>query len=266
MKIFTRSLLASALFALSLGAHAQDPKPADSSVVAPVVDTLQALPVDTTFSIDDEIDAEDTTKKAWYARQWALSVKGGTMGIGGEIVKGFGKHFSVRLGYNMFNYAHTLSPVGDAEDSVRAEINLKVQNATLIADWFFWRGCHLSAGLVMNLSKLETSMYLDKKFKVGAIDVSPEKVGHATIIIANPKYTPYIGIGFGRPISYDHRFSMNVDLGMLYTGGIKVEKFGATGLLEPTGGEENRAQFEKNLKWAYAYPVITLQMSYKFFK
>jgi len=201
--------------------------------------------------------------KIYLKTGWAASLKIGTLGLGGEVVKELTKRFSARIGINYFRYQKNLD-ISDA----KMDVDFKLLTYTLIADWYFLRSMHLSAGVAYNLNNIRLVTEPGTSLKVGNYEVTPDELGSLTTRIASNKFTPYIGLGFGRAISRNGRISFNTDLGILYMGGPKVEEFSSTGLIEtePKGNDENRKQIESNLKSYSIHPVLSFQLSYKFIK
>ena len=169
---------------------------------------------------------------------WSLSLKTGTLGLGGEVAKKIDDRFMVRLAGNFFGYNQNFNDV---------VFRLRLRSCSLSADWAPWQNIvHFSGGFVYNQNLLEVEIN----------SIRP----HSLLRIAPNAIDPYLGIGLGKVLP-SGRLGFNVDLGLLYQGSPNVEYYIISDTNEPTA---SRAYItDGSVLGVYLYPVLSFQVSYR---
>lgn len=191
----------------------------------------------------------------------AISLKISTLGPGLELVKTLGERFSIRLGGNYFIYHYKTDY---SQLNIRASAKFKVGAVSLLADYYLAPSVHLTTGIFYNISRESVTGKLIEDFNIGQLNVTPDDIGSLTLELEPCKIGPYLGLGFGRPISANKRVSFNLDIGVLYQGKPKVG-LKADGMIAPTANSENEKQIAENLSNFIIYPLISVQLSFKIY-
>ncbi|MBR1570471.1 MAG: hypothetical protein IJ651_07050 [Bacteroidales bacterium] len=201
-------------------------------------------------------------------------------GAGLDIAMPIGPMFQVRAGFNthdpLFNMVsldgnklsnfNTTIPVsykdgGIDVDRINLNGSLKYSHAELLFDFFPTKttSFHFTAGAWFAFSPL---LHADGKAmnssgsnavpqsdwaRTTLFDVSTNNEGS---IVADVKFglntvKPYIGLGFGRPVSLEHRVGFNFNLGLLVTGGLHLYTYDFT--------SSDPKPVELNSEWANKY-------------
>ena len=167
---------------------------------------------------------------------------------------------------NKLNNFNTTVPVAYKDggldvDRVNLNAALKYSHAELLFDFFPSKtgSFHLTAGAWFAFSPLlhAEGKALDSS---GANAVPQSDWGNTTVfeISTNSQGTlvtdlkfglnavkPYIGLGFGRPVSLERRVGFNFNLGLLYTGGLHLYSYDFT--------SGNPKPVELNSEWVNKY-------------
>ncbi len=198
---------------------------------------------------------------ATMAQDYAASVKISTLGINVEGVRSFGPSLNTRLGLALFSYSHEGG--GDGDDYEYTG-DLKLLSISALADWFpFKNFFRITGGVLINLNEAELEMIPTETYQIGGDLYTPEKLGKLNAKVDFNKVAPYIGIGFGNPMSGGSGLAFTFDIGTVYQGAPNVD-LTATGLIEPSGAPDQEKTLENNLDWFQWYPVISFGLTYKF--
>ncbi len=210
------------------------------------------------------------------ASDFASTGKMGTLGAGLDITYGINSKLNTRINFN----GGKLN-ADDQNDGIHYKGDLKAQTVGGLLDFYPAGGAfRLTAGLYNNANKLDlvTSGASNNNVFVGdrAYDLSKARLD------ANVKFkstAPYLGLGWGNPVSKGSKWNFSFDAGVLFQGAPEATLKGsgqakdiATGLAlnlatDPTFQSELSKE-EKNLnndlKDFKAYPVVSLGASYRF--
>ncbi len=186
------------------------------------------------------------------ANHLAVGVTLGMDGLGLEAALPMTPYVQFRAGYSLFPYTYSgtvnLGQVemgGTTRDMSQTPIKAtlwKGGEGKLLADIFpgkktsfhFTVGAYLGAGKIFHasadLSKVlnpEDYATLAITYGEGAdkISISTDKQGFVHADIKTGVFTPYVGIGFGRAVKPDSRVRVTFDMGVLITGGFKVQSY-----------------------------------------
>lgn len=193
---------------------------------------------------------------------FAVGVKAGTLGFGGEVVAEVLPYLHLRLGGTYFKYNIDMKPF---EEFVKGEGYAKAGGINLLANFQISRVFFLSTGIIYNYSVGHIEGVSAKAVFVGSIEVEPEDVGFVNITVEPKlKATPYLGLGIGRSISLDNKVSFAFELGATYINR-PLAKLSTTGMLTPTSSPEQIEQLNENLSWVNLYPILNFQLSYRIF-
>lgn len=152
------------------------------------------------------------------------------------------------IGINPFEY--NITGINYHENSPKVnidEVNLQgkahQRNISLLADFFPFKksSFHITGGIMVSLSRsLLSGKGTMKNTKNDEPVMSKENFGSLEFFGVTTDYDgnllidvqykanvvkPYLGIGFGRPCSTQHRVGVNFDMGVAYTGGIHAYSY-----------------------------------------
>lgn len=161
------------------------------------------------------------------------------------ILKGIGKNRNIdalKNGITPFRHSITglnMDPTPSIHiDRLDVEAYFQSRNLEILLDYLPFKnsGFHLSAGLVFALTPRlvkgtvvaynagQPAIPASSRTSLEVLDLTTDKDGFFHFGVQN-KWNivrPYLGIGFGRPVSLKHRVGVNFDLGIQYTGGSAV--------------------------------------------
>ena len=197
------------------------------------------------------------------AQNYAVSLKGSTIGLHLEAYRSFGSSINVHLGSSIFSYDY--APAPNAKDDYSLNAKLKLNSVTALADWmpFESSSFHLSAGLSYNNNQPQVTAIPQISKVIGGDVYNKDNLGNMDVTLSFNKIDPYIGIGFGNSTGGQSGLGFMFDLGVYYQGKPGV-KLAANGLLSPSASPEQEAIVQNNLSWFQWYPVLSIGLSYKF--
>jgi hypothetical protein len=191
----------------------------------------------------------------------AIGLNLSTYGPGLELIKGLNDQFTLRLG---IRYLPVHLKINQEVSGMQMNLdnNLKMNTLSLISDYHFAKYVHLSGGVFINLTKIETTISSLTGKTFGVIEITPEAMGTITASLKPSVIAPYLGIGFGRNLPFAKKVAFNFELGAVYQGGMKAEMNG-TGMIAPTASSEQSDILTSNLSPYKFYPFMMFQLSYR---
>jgi hypothetical protein len=199
-----------------------------------------------------------------YEGKFAIGLKAGLPGYGGELAYNFHDHWNVRLG-GMFLQ---ISGIEIPYDIDGREINIGLESNGAVYDIKLeylpskTKAFKLVAGLAyVNNYGGKASIKLTEGVFIGDLEVGPEDVGQIDINVIYEGVAPYIGFGFGRAVP-KRRVGFGMEFGTYYVGAPVVE-MDATELLSPSANAEQEANFEKGLDSFRWLPNINAKLTVK---
>ncbi|MDY0086625.1 MAG: hypothetical protein RBR84_11950 [Bacteroidales bacterium] len=192
---------------------------------------------------------------------FGLGVKLSTFGPGAEVIAAINPKLHIRLGGTYFKYKYTHD---DKNIDINGSADARLGSISLLANYYIARIFFVSGGLLYNMNEVDLNGYPTKSITIGVVDVTPQEIGTLDFKVQpGSSITPYLGIGLGRSLSKNNIISFAVEAGAAFHGKPKVE-LNATGMLEPTGSEEQRLLLEDNLSSLNIYPMLNFQLSFRF--
>ncbi|MBE9191084.1 hypothetical protein IQ230_12110 [Gloeocapsopsis crepidinum LEGE 06123] len=214
------------------------------------------------------------TPEAPVRSGFALGGKVSTLGVGIEGVGAISPNLNGRLGFNYLGFSD-----GFTESNIDYDGDLQLLNATGMLDWFpsSTSGFRVTGGLIYQNNRVDAIARPAEVLEIGGIEFPLAVVGQLEGSLTFPNtIAPYIGIGYGNPVSRGSAFSFNIDLGVLFPGSPQAD-LQATGpgadliggipilnnLLEDAIAQEEQ-DIEDNVSWLGVYPVLSIGVSYQF--
>jgi len=202
----------------------------------------------------------------------AVALKGGTLGVGVELVFPLASNVTARIGANAFNYDHGIS-----ESGIDYDARLRLRSVSALADWYPAEGVfRLSAGLIANDNKFDLTgkPSAGSTFTINNTTYSAAQVGSVTGDVTFNKAAPYIGIGWGNPVAKGIGWSFVADVGVLYqrspkaalrvTCGAAVPAATCSQLQSDVAAEQDQLRDSFTGTKYQWYPVLSVGASYQF--
>ena len=191
-----------------------------------------------------------------------IEVKGGTLGLGGEINYALNPMFTLGLGLNTFtqNLSQTSSDIG-------YDVEFKLQTFALLGNYHPFEGVfRLTGGLMFNGNKLSMTANPVGNYDIGGTSYTPAQVGTLKATVDFNPIAPYLGLGWGK--SAGSGFGVTFDIGILFQGAPKFD-MNVSGAIanDPTfmaNLKKEEANAADDMKGFTAYPVMSLGLNYRF--
>lgn len=183
-----------------------------------------------------------------------------TFGAGPGLFMQFNNKLKIKTSFNYFFYDYSLQKlVSDLQGIAK----IRVGGIGVFADYHFLKYFYATTGLSTNFNKIDVAGKMANSILIGDVEMTPDAIGEVGIKIEPAwAFSPYIGMGFGRFISNQHKFGFNLEIGSFFQGPPSVDLF-ARGMLEPTASEEQEKLMEQNIKPLDFWPKIALNISYR---
>lgn len=198
------------------------------------------------------------------ARSNSLGLKISTLGVGLEAERSFSDSISGRVGINYFTYNYVATI-----NSTEYDFDLNLMTVSALVDWRPFKGSfRISGGVMYNDNHLDANAKSASTYNIGNTLYNNNQVGSLTGKIEFNSMIPYLGLGWDPSFGKDKRFSLLIDMGVVYQGTPEVT-------LSADGSNANNPTFQSNLQqeedelqseldgYEY-YPVVGIGLSYRF--
>jgi len=196
-----------------------------------------------------------------------------TLGLGLEGSYLVTPNVAARLGYNTYSYSHSASSQGLDYDG-----KLKLNSVSALADLYpsMHGGFHLTAGFLINNNKLTahgkpSSSGATQTFTLNGNSYNTSDVGTLDGNVTFSKFSPYLGLGFGKPSEGGSALRFLFDVGVVFQGKPSLSLTRSGGTSDPAlsslinadlNAQRDKTQSDVN-KFQY-YPVISFGLAYHF--
>lgn len=193
----------------------------------------------------------------------AISLRSGTLGLGGELTANVFPDVNFRFGATAFDF-HLDGEISDVD----YDFDLDLLTFPILADWHpFKDAFHVSAGIIVN----ETDGRLDARFAesvtLGETTYTASEVGVLSGGLSFNRVAPYIGIGWGNAFGKDKRWGFVSDFGVAFIGAPDIA-LSATGAGSNSALQADLAREEEELQDDLSgfkiYPVLSVSLFYRF--
>jgi len=200
-----------------------------------------------------------------------VTVKGGTLGVGGELTVGLSEMLNVRVGGNYFTY--TFDNVADDREGVVTEIDeldleVDLQSVSLLLDLHPWNTpFRITGGVIFHNNEFAVTTDYAQRVEVGDRVYTVDNI-RGTLTFEN-EVAPYIGIGYGNVVSEDSRWHLALDIGIMFHGDPQVDLSATANdpLLQSVLDwdiEQEIVEAEADTEDFTMYPVVSVGLSYRF--
>ncbi len=206
---------------------------------------------------------------------WAIVPEVSTLGLGGSVVRKIVPQLNARAGINAFGFGFDLE---DTDATYESDLNLF--NVSTLVDYHPIKssGLRVSGGLIFGDNNVEGTATPNNLNGVETIDIGGEtfSVDELTSVDAdfdiNSSVSPYLGLGWGNPVSGDKGLGFWANLGVVFGGSpeVTITPNIAEGVSSEVQQEIDEAvaqeteDLEDELDFLSVYPVLSLGLSYQF--
>jgi len=191
--------------------------------------------------------------------RFAVSGKTSTLGLGGEFTTEVTSNINARIGINALDL--------DFErelDDIEYDIGLDFSSFSALLDWhIFDSPFRISGGVLSMNHKLDLSASGTGEQEIGGVEYPWSEIGTLSGGVEIDNVAPYVGIGWGNPLTGDKRWGFTCDFGVAFAGSPDVA-LSATGPVEYADLERERKDIEDELEDFKFYPVISISFFYRF--
>ena len=196
--------------------------------------------------------------------RYAVSGKASTLGLGGEFTTAIKPDINVRVGYNMLDIDFDDEEIEDVEFDVGVDLS----SFTALLDWYVFNGSfRLSGGFISMDNEIDLKARPTENIEIGDVYFTPDEVGYLYGSIENDEVVPYVGIGWGNPLTAGRRWGFTCDFGVAFTSSPDVTLDARCGSNPPELDDELAKQIddiEDFFDDFRLYPVIALNFFYRF--
>lgn len=201
--------------------------------------------------------AAAATTPAAATGQLGVAVRGGTLGIGGEIALGLTHRLVVRGGVGRTSYVVTTT-----FDDVRMEVDLPENWYNAGVDLYLNGVVRLGGGVLIKPENPSMVGRLEESVDLGGQTFTPQEIGMLTGTIASKERAPYVLVGLGKHT--DGGLGLSVDVGAAFTGEPRVTLQAAGGTYPDQAElgarlEQEARNFEADMKtYLKIWPILSL--------
>ena len=207
----------------------------------------------------------------------------GTTGWGFEIASPLTHYVTLRTGFTTlprFNVNFDINYKAKGENNnvdVRGRVHMS--DYKLLADIYPFKhsSFHVTGGFYAGLPDLGTvyntgKLNLEKEegVEIGGVLVQPDEDDLVHLKLQVKSFKPYVGLGFGRPISSKHKVGCAFDLGVMFWGKPKLkvyspEKDGWVRCQKDDIDDKDFHDAVKIIERVKVYPVLNFRLYYNVF-
>jgi len=194
----------------------------------------------------------------------SVGAKVGTLGLGLEAIKPVNNNLDLRVGVNKFDF-----DANETLDGVDYTATLGMQNVSALADYRpAGSGFFISGGVMMNDNNLNASATAtrDEPIFIGEDGDFDTKIdsGSVTADISFDDVSPYLGVGYRKPVSSAKGLSFAADAGVLLQGDPKIALTESTGTVSQSDIDAEIESIRDDVDALKNLPVISLGVVYNF--
>jgi len=193
--------------------------------------------------------------------KYAVSAKGSTLGLGGEFTTGVTSNVNARVGINMLDL-----DIDEEVNDIEYDIGLDFFSYSALVDWHIFEGSFRVSGGVLSMDhelSLDARPTVDED--IGDNTYTPDDIGTLSGCIEIDELAPYLGIGWGNPLTHSRRWGFTFDLGVAFISPPDVS-LSATGKASGLSRDlaKEKEEIEDDLDPFKYYPVIAISFFYRF--
>lgn len=197
--------------------------------------------------------------------RFAVSGKGSTLGLGGELTTAATSNINARIGFNTLDL-----DFDDIEiDDIEYDFGLDFHSFSALVDWYVFDGSFRISGGVLSMDhEIDLDGRPTRREAIGDTVYRPNEIGTLSGSVEVDDVAPYVGIGWGNPLTHSKRWGFTCDFGVAFTDSPDVA-LSSNGTLASNPGfranlEKERKEIEDDLDSYKIYGVIALSFFYRF--
>jgi len=195
--------------------------------------------------------------------RFAVSGKTGTLGLGGEFTTAVTPKINARIGINTLDL-----DLEDELDDIEYDIGLDFSSFSALLDWhIFDSPFRISGGVLSMNHNLDLYASATGEQEIGGFTYDWSEIGTLSGSVEIDNVAPYVGIGWGNPLTGDQSLGFTCDFGVAFAGSPDVA-LSATGMASDpvfqANLERERRDIEDELEDFKFYPVISISFFYRF--
>lgn len=196
--------------------------------------------------------------------RYAVSAKTSTLGLGGEFTTAVRSNINARVGINALDIDFDDQEIEDVE----FDLGIDLSSYSVLVDWYaFNSSFRISGGIISMDNEVDLEARPTEDIEIGDVYYTPAEVGTLYGSIESDEVAPYIGIGWGNPLTHKRRWGFTCDFGVAFTDSPDVT-LAARGGTEPPGFDEELAKLKGDIEDFFdkfkLYPVIAVSFFYRF--
>ena len=198
--------------------------------------------------------------------RYAVSAKTSTLGLGGEFTTAVRSDINVRVGINALDI-----DLDDEEiEDVEFDLGIDLSSYSVLVDWYAFNSSFRLSGGIISMDHevdLEARGPSGETVEIGDKEYDWSQVGTLYGSVESDEVAPYVGIGWGNPLTHHKRWGFTCDFGVAFTDSPDVY-IDAVGGTEPAGFRAELAKFQDDVEDFFdkfkLYPVIAVSFFYRF--
>ena len=151
-------------------------------------------------------------------------------------------------------------------EDVEFDLGIDLSSYSVLVDWYaFNNSFRISGGIISmdNEVDLEARGPSGEKVEIGDVKYDWDEIGTLSGRIESDEVAPYVGIGWGNPLTHNRRWGFTCDFGVAFTSSPDVT-LAATGSVPAEELEKERKDIEDFFDKFKLYPIIALSFFYRF--
>ncbi len=153
-------------------------------------------------------------------------------------------------------------------EDVDFDVGVDFSSFSALADWYVFNDSfRISGGIISMDHELDLEGRPTESIEIGDKTYTPAEAGTLYGSIESDEVAPYIGIGWGNPLTHSRRWGFTCDFGVAFTDSpdVYIDAIGGT---EPAGFDAELAKFRDDVEDFFDkfkfYPVIAVSFFYRF--
>ena len=183
--------------------------------------------------------------------RYAVSGKASTLGLGGEFTTAVTSNINARVGINTLDIDFDDQEIEDVE----FDLGVDLSSYSALVDWHVFDGSfRISGGIISIDNDIDLEARPTENIEIGDVYFTPAEAGTLYGSIENDEVAPYVGIGWGNPLTHHRRWGFTCDA--------------ARGGTKPPGFDAELAKLKGDIEDFFdkfeLYPVIAVSFFYRF--
>lgn len=213
----------------------------------------------------------------------AVGAEVGVTGYGFEVAAPVTRYVTIRTGFTTLPRFTVKTDVNytthGEKKNTDVDIRVHMSDYKFLADIYPFKhnSFHLTTGFYAGLPNLGTAHNTEaldvrpgEGLEIGGIFVRPDENNQVHLRLQTRSFKPYVGLGFGRPISVKHRLNAAFDLGVMFWGKPKLKVYSPDEqawirVSKADVDDKDFHKFMNNMEKIRIYPVLNFRMYYRIF-